>query len=289
MNSVWYEMGIRDGYMRGVNPGSFFSSVYSFFLSLYNPARATIWPELKPDEIESKFRFNARKKFSPFPYYVYQNTGIEKYAWVGVSQVKEEIWESAKPDISQISDSESEILGEEIIELKQEQKTGFASAHLQWAKQRYRLIQKMRYCTIPAKIELLQFSYYYFPDWEDWTYNNGYIDYDRINFRDVDRFRITVPEYWNQSGVKWKICVNAAKEKSPDQVTILPNISGNYWITQSPYTSPARPDKENPWTGTFAPLRVRCVVDLSTHPDFSKYFDPKENEEGGNVDAPDYK
>ena len=65
MNSVWYDMGIRDGNFTGVLPSRFLNAAYRFFFELYMRSHQSLEPEWKPWDFEKrdKFKFNGLRKW----------------------------------------------------------------------------------------------------------------------------------------------------------------------------------------------------------------------------------
>ena len=267
--SIWYKMGMREGVFRGTNPATFLNEAYRFFLNLKDQCYRDAYNSWVTPESEKNYTFNARDKFGVWRGItdaIYQNRFTFQTAPLG-SPIPEELWTTDTPQWVKSSFTEQEILNEEIIphELTISHGAPYRSMSMQWEKQRYRLIQKMRYCLIPLKI--LTTTGYDLSSWYEWYGNTGCIDKPSFSWESHPRIKVTVPDFWTKEGTQYKIGIFA---KSSDNYTRSP-LNGCRWFTQKELTTTAAPSG-SPWTGS-STLRIYGAVDLSTHPDYSKYFD----------------
>lgn len=110
-----------------------------------------------------------------------------------------------------------------------------------WALQRYKLIQALRYIVIPLKITV---------------YGQSHEDYFvGIKWTDGEELTATMPDYWRQ-GVS-RIGIEGESGKPV----------GTSWITSSSWSYTYHGED------VYQTLRIYGAADLSTHPDFSQYFD----------------
>lgn len=276
MKSVWQEMGMRDGVFRGVTPEKFFREVFAFFSSLRNQCRKDLDPGYTKPSWESYMDFSLREKHlgarrysgdgynDYWNYFTYFATTPRNGNKVPVgSPIPEELWLSEAPRWEKTLFSEEELLQEEIAPhpLDNTRGRGGFAATLDWHRQRYRLIQKMRYCMVPLKIACQD---YHSREWYDLS--GGFIDSAEFGWDYVRSLRVTFPDYWQAPGTQVKIGIFSEKvygTRLPEQECC--------WQANPPWTTEPLPENQR-WQGASL-LRIYGVVDLSTHIDFSRYFD----------------
>ena len=193
-------MGMREGAFRGTTPAIFLNEAYRFFLGLRDECRKEVYPGYITPESEKNYTFNARDKFGVWRGItdaIYQNRFTFQAAPLG-SPIPEELWTTDTPQWVKSSFTEQEILNEEIIphELTISHGAPYRSMSMQWEKQRYRLIQKMRYCLIPLKI--LTTRGYDLSRWYEWYGNTGCIDKPSFSWESYPRIKVTVPDFWTK-------------------------------------------------------------------------------------------
>lgn len=276
MNSVWYEMGMRSGLFKGTNPATFMNCAYRFFLDLRYQCRKSWDPSIVLPDYETKFVFNARdKNWRDFTNNFYRRYFTYREVPMG-TPIPEEVWNSDKPTWEKTSFTEEEILGEKPIihPLEDLSKPGGGKGQFSmtcdWESQRYRLIQKMRYCLVPIKI--MVFEALYDKTWKNWYGNTGFLDRDGFGWEGYSRVRASFFDYWTQGNTVFKIGI-FAENKTPG---LKVPFNGGRWISQKEFTSAKAPD-DDPWLG-ISTLRIYGAVDLSTHPDYEKFFDLEEPE-----------
>lgn len=274
--SIWYEMGMRDGVFRGTVPAAFMNAAYRFFLTLRDQCRMNVYDSYRPSASETAFVFNARDKFGNwrgFDYRMFRDKFTFQAPPLG-SPIPEELWTTGRPEWTKISFSEEELLGEEIIPHPYNaDNTGRAigrlSMSMQWETQRYKLIQKMRWCIIPLKVSV---RYSHYNDWwREWYGNRACIDYN-FPWEIYPQIKVSFSDYWTQEDTVYKIGIYA-KKLHPDYRT---PIEGCYWVKDKTFTTPPWPPDQR-WFGESS-LRIYGAVDLSTHPDYQHYFDLIEEE-----------
>lgn len=273
-------MGIRDGRFQGTVPAVFMNSAYRFFLDLKTKCHQSINSKYLPAEKDDKFSFTGRNKnatwhdrqtfFDPKQFF------LEKFTFDKVpmgTPVTEKFWNAETPELTAevLNPSEKTILGEtEIIPSPAENpmRISMPNDSLAWQSQRYRLIQKMRYCIVPLKIEYRTKNHRYeWSSWYEYTYHTGYIEDDDFDWSRYSQLRIQIPEYWATATARCKICITAKKNVPGYKVP----VEGNILINGNTYTTPQPPDKEI-WENN-SKLRICGLIDLVTHSDWQKYFD----------------
>lgn len=270
MSNVWYEMGMRDGVFRGTVPAAFMNETYRFFLNLREACRKIVNPAYITPESEKNYTFNARDRFGHWRGFDY-DTYRDKFTYQPVplgSPIPEEVWNAEKPEWKKTAFSEKELLNEEIIphELTYGGRGPYLNNTTQWEKQRYRLIQKMRYCIIPLQVAVRE-NYGNKDLWREYYGSTGCVDSAFFNWETYLQLRITVPDYWTKEGTCYKIGLFA---ENKDPYTKAP-ISGCRWEERRELTTSKAP-ADAPYLGRSV-LRIYGAADLSTHPDYSKYFD----------------
>lgn len=263
-------MGMRDGAFALTDPAVFMDSVSNFFAELYYQSYLSVNPDyaFPSDEEDRYFSFDLRDKF-----------GVDNLGYIGYGRrltirknrvpfgtyIPEERWNASQPDAwAQTLYTEEEILQEDLIPYPGDVR-GFGGYPLrisldpEWGEQRYRLIQKMRYCFIPLISPEMRVNF---------VNDNelGWGGYRKITFR--------IPDYWRAGGTVHKIAV-FIKDTYPDVFEETPPDACK-WVTDGEFIIPARADGEV-WKGK-SQVRIFGCVDLSTHPDFAKYFDIGTNE-----------
>ena len=269
MNSVWYDMGIRDGRFTGVRPSSFLNAAYRFFFDLYMRSRQSLEPEWKPLNFEKKnaFRFNGLRKWDLDG--TERSLLLSGFSFQSVpfgSPLTQEYWGSDTPDWSYdtLYPAESALIGEEIVSHPIQQmdfkKCLRRSGEFLWERQRYKLIEKMRFCTIPLKVQRRSKGD------SGWTeFPQKHHINQNLSWENENQYKITVPSYWCAEGIGYKIGIFAKTLSAPGLKTA---VEGCYWLPASSFVTPRI-------TGTeagFSEVRIYGAVDLATHPDFKHYF-----------------
>jgi hypothetical protein len=276
MKSVWHEMGMREDQFKGVIPEKFLEKCFAFFSSLRNQCRKDLDPYYTPPSWERYMNFYGKDKFlgtrtyssdaynDYWSYFTYFSSSPRNGNKVPVgSPVPEELWQSDQPRWEKTDFSEKELLQEEISPhpLNNNRSGGGFAASLNWHRQRYRLIQKMRYCIVPLQIS---YQEYYSRNW--YNMSGGFVDSSSFSWDHIYKLRMQFPEYWCLAGTSLKIGVYAEKVYG----TRLP-LSGSFMHRGSSFTTDPPPVGKS-WQGSSL-LRVYGMADLSTHPDFSHYFE----------------
>ncbi|MBR2372733.1 MAG: hypothetical protein IKA87_00720 [Lentisphaeria bacterium] len=280
--SVWSDMGLINGEMRGVDPCVFLNTAFRFFQDLQYRTRVSVDPDFEPPEIcHFDFSFDrmpkffqsfpdAGKVFYPWQYfsYYYEYSNWHPQAARGFP-IPEETWQNEKPDLNAaFLLGEKGILGEDIIE---HNGTREPINDIPWALQRYRLIQKMRFVTVPLAIRVFDNS---IEKWSDYRLYDGYFSRHpgRIDSRAFDwclfpQIEAQIPEYWQKEGTVCKIGINA--KKGAYIIYPPPPVTGDLW-KQGAYFKSAKYEGRYPQESD---LMIYAAVDLASHPDFKKYFD----------------
>ena len=283
MKSVWYESGMRNGLFYGTVPAVFMNNLYQFFLNLRDQCRVEVSPGYVCPEHERKFYFNARDRFGHWLGYkplIYRNmfTFTSWQVPLG-TPCTAALWNAPKPNFDKISFTESELLEEEEIYVHPVSlspgSSGWENKSTVWERQRYRLVQKMRYCFVPlhVRINVVESGK---EVWRNYYGNTGCIDQAYFAWGAHRQVEIRFSDYWAQESVDYKMGICAESLSTFNDVP----VEGSGWVKQKIFTT-ARAPSGGSWQGVSA-LKVYGVVDLATHPDFSKYFDiqtPNEKEE----------
>ena len=279
MNSIWYEMGLRNGTFKGTVPAVFMNSAYRFFLDLKTRCRQSIVPGYTPSGKDVQFTFTGRDRQGRWHTPWTQDFYREFFTFGSVpmgTPVGKEFWESEKPVLTDevLAPAEENILGEEIA-LAPSAYTGDLRLinDISWEKQRYLLIQKMRYCIIPLKI--LSRKKNYISSWTKWYEylgNTGCVDRKSFYWGDHSQLHIKFPEYWTAGNTRCRIAVNARNLTSGYKVP----VEGNFWCSGVEYITPPPPERDL-WYSS-SQLRIYGVVDLASHPEWQKYFDTETNQ-----------
>ena len=149
-----------------------------------------------------------------------------------------------------------------------------------WPVQRYKVIQQLRYITVPLdiRVEVQNWgtSEWYWVDWYSEAGNSQYgcinkTVYPYFDWIFLRKIEAKFADYWTQGNTVCKIGVFG--EKPYDGYSI--QIDGCFWVNDKEYSCTRSSGVENPEQK----LRIYGAVDLSTHPDFAQYFDITENEE----------
>ena len=278
MKSLWYEMGIREGLFTGTVPAVFMNSAYRFFLDLKTKCRQSVVPGYRAPEKDESFTFYGRNRnglwcdrqtfFDPKQFF------REKFTFDKVpmgTPVTEKFWNAETPELTDevLNPSEKTILGEDVIPSPAESPMRIMLLDdSSWEKQRYRLIQKMRYCIVPLKIIYRTKDYKYkWSKWYEYLGNTGCINTNNFDWSRYSQLRIQIPEYWAAATARCRICITARNNtpyyKVPVEGEIL--INGNTYMT-------AQLPGEELWYSN-SQLRIFGLIDLATHPDWQKYFD----------------
>ena len=274
-------MGVRDGKMRGVNPCSFLNSAYGFFQEL----RRQIWPDDRGAQLPEWDFFLRRKagererscwgdwlllgRYLSFP------SANEKLG----RPIPETFWNSLPLWGNIFAQTEETLLDEEIAPSPYgDYYPGTEIMDPAWPLQRYRLIQKMRYMTVPLKIRTREYDRFsHTVNWRDYaeTYPRS-INKDSFywNGRDNEgqyvQIEAQIPEYWAQGNTVCKIGLEGGWKYSDSRPP--PPIDGCAWHNGTWYLS-------GEYTGLNSSpgiVRLFGAADLATHPDFARYFDVNE-------------
>ena len=294
--SVWTDMGVVRGRMNGVNPCTFLNTAYGFFQQTrektrYEKEHSTDWDFLlrrKAGEADSldwrKWREAGERLTFP----------AAPEEWGGLARpIPESYWNSVPRWSSILSLNEEALLGEDIIPWPYASQSRPAIMDPAWPRQRYKVIQQMRYMTVPLHIRTKEKKYiptypYYTFAWGDYSpqISNPYF----INTRyfgwcgkelggDYRQVEARIPEYWTQRNTVCKIGLEGGWSDVGEAPVAPPGappppINGCYWHNSSTYLSGEYTEEGSYW-GT---VRLFGAVDLSTHPDFAQFFDINEEE-----------
>ena len=273
--SVWTDIGMREGMFYGVVPEFFLRNAFSFFSLLRNQCRKSVDPDHTVPDWEKYMDFFAREKHRGArrdiaePYNDYWN--YFTYFFIRPDQgsrapigapIPEYLW-CEPPKWEKTNFTEAEILGESEI-FSHPAVTGTeiprTAPSLDWHKQRYRLIQKGRYCIVPITTNVK-----YDGEWLNMT-SAGYINDENFGWWYVRGLKFSFDDFWFQEGVDARIGIY---NEHVGGAAVFP-FQGAYWFQQKTVT--LIPEEEKRWDG-YSILRVYGIIDLSTHPDFAEYFD----------------
>lgn len=272
--SIWSKMGLRDGKFIAVNPLAFMDGLWEFFLKLRIAQRTD--NVLPPSwEWQKNFSFAWRVKSrvadakTPYGLLKFSYTDLDYFIGTFISP---ECW-CATPewDMSQFWRTEEDVLQEEIVlhpllHLDMFNKATLAE-DMKWQHQRYALIQRLRFMIIPmaclgkqgdAWVEISRDGYFYWPCLEDEF--NCYPFHGHV----IRGIKLVVPDYWAQEGVSYKIGIVINPSGHGHYIP----LSGAFWHHAKEFVCET---KDN-WDG-YAEFSAFAVVDLSTHPDFAKFYD----------------
>ena len=264
--SVWSDMGLVEGRMNGVDPCVFLDTALAFF----EEVRFRTLENYRRNEGSFGLRLMGlgetyTRYFSCFDaYFPERRLGMP---------VPERFWEGTPVWSTVFGLGEAGVLEEDV--LFPPDTRYFRVTDPAWPLQRYRLIQRMRYLTVPAEVRILKgydgqwyaggggaLDHWYLRGW--W-----YEAYDRPFYWEPNgskRIRVRIPEYWTRENTVCRIGFEVEKINSgtPD-----PPISGCFWHRGNEYLSAEYAGPEE----TSCYMRGFGVADLSTHPDFAQYFD----------------
>lgn len=271
-------MGIRDGRFQGTVPAAFMNGAYRFFLDLKTKCRQSVVPGYRAPERDEQFSFTGRNRNGLWcdrtSFWNPEEFFREKFTFDKVpmgTPVTEKFWNAETPVWTDevLQPSEKTILGEEIIPSPAESPMRIMLLDdPSWERQRYRLIQKMRYCIVPLKIIYRTKDHKYkWSKWYEYLGNTGCIDSKYFDWNQYSQLRIQIPKYWATETARCKICITAKNNTPYYKVPVEGNIliDGNACMTSPP------PDKETWYSNS--QLRIYGLIDLATHPDWQKYFD----------------
>ena len=278
MSSIWHEMGLRNGCFQGTVPAAFMNAAYRFFLDLKTQCRQSVVPGYRAPEKDEQFSFTGRNRNGVWcDRQTFWNPGEffrEKFTFDKIpmgTPVTEEFWNTETPELTDevLQVSEKKILGEEVIPSPAESKVTLMLLNdVSWEKQRYRLIQKMRYCIVPLKIIYRTKDYKYkWSKWYEYLGNTGCIDKTSFDWSRYSQLRIQIPEYWAAETARCKICITARNNTPYYKVP----VEGNILINGNTCTTSQLPGEELWYSNS--QLRIYGLIDLATHPDWQKYFD----------------
>ena len=278
--SVWSDMGVIDGKMRGVNPCRFLNAAYRFFQDLKYEMRHSVktdhhaseWHDFSFDRL-LRYEMHGRSDLPSHIWLNFSTKSNDGYAFN--TPITEEQWNSEAPDWNTVfSMSEKDLLGEEPISYPALSAL-FGGAYISdipWLEQRCKLIQKVRFVTVPLKIRVLNTPYSTSEgEWIDWGYNKGCIDWEDFQWFYYRQIEADIPEYWCKEGTVCKIGVNS-EYLTPYYTS--PPFDGDFWVSGPHFKSGKTDYKER-----YSKIKLYGAVDLATHPDFKKYFDINTNED----------
>ena len=284
--SVWSDMGLTGGRMNGVNPCVFLNNAYSFFYDL----RKNIWPDDSSRWIP-QWDFSLRRKAGEreprnwidweflggyLSFNRYQGTYSPFFV-----PVRKVYWDTlfSRDDI--FNETEESLLGETIVPCPYSA-TIMRTAIMDpaWPTQRYKIIQQMRYLTVPLEIRVKIYDIYsggqiYWTDWYSESFwQRGYSDTDEFKWCGKDhggrylQLEAKFPEYWRKGDTVCKISYEGGWYY-PEVTLPPPPINGRGWYDGRDYLT-------EEYTGQYSErgvVRLYGAVDLSTHPDYAEYFD----------------
>lgn len=263
--SVWYDMGMRDSQFCGVNPCTFLNTAYRFFFELKTACRRSIVPGYSPSDSDKYFSITGKAIYQE---YLAWNRGVgqNRFSYGNApygTPFPREKWDAPRPswEDDTLSPKLADVLLEEPFSFPN-QYAGqyFSSKTLDFSKQLYSLIQKMRFCIIPIECFHRDAGYL---EWHEYWGNSGCVN-NTISWRGKRRLKFQIPEYWRKEQTQCKIGV-CARNITPE---FKVPIDGSFW-KGTEYTTPESADDV---IGE-SEMRVYGVIDLSTHPDFRKYID----------------
>lgn len=274
--SVWTDIGMREGMFYGVVPEFFLRNAFSFFSLLRNQCRKSVDPDHAVPAWEKRMDFFARAKHHGTgrsrvdPYndywkyftYFFIRPDVGSQAPIG-APIPEYLW-CEPPKWEKTNFTEAEILGEsEIFRHPADRGTAIprTAPSLDWHKQRYRLIQKGRYCIVPITTNVK-----YDGEWLNMTTSAGYINDEDFGWWYVRGLKFAFDDFWFQEGVDARIGIY---NEHVGGAAVFP-FQGAYWFPQKTVT--LIPEEDKRWDG-YSILRAYGIIDLSTHPDFAEYFD----------------
>lgn len=282
--SVWSDMGLSGGRMNGVDPCTFLNAAYGFFAEV----RKHIRPDTESEQLRD-FDFSLRRKAGEHELNTRSDWELlgKSLSFPVENKVLgrpiPEIYWNTVPDRSGIfTQTEETLLGGETVPCP------YAAPLMRreimdpaWPLQRYGLIQKMRYMTVPLNIRskvrdsgtgaVFWVDHYS----ESWQY--GYLDTEnfywngRLNTGRYILLEAEIPEYWRWGNTVCKIAFEGDRAEHYNGCP-PPPVVGRGWHDGGRYLAGDYAG-EYPFSGV---VRLFGAADLSTHPDFARYFDPIE-------------
>ena len=299
--SVWSDMGLVNARMYAVNPCTFMNTAYGFFRDL----RLKLWPADDPNVplYLPDYDFSLHRRCgdkggagsAQWPELDdtkapgYRNRNVLSFPDVPSEYlgfpVPESYWNSI-PKWSEIfTYTEKMLIGEDVMHSPYYEYGERPSRNdPAWPIQRYKVIQAMRYTTIPINIRVKDYDRYTdTATWHEWhptffPYNHSINDPNfpwavRYEYGGYLQIEAEVPEYWTQGNTVCKIGYEGGWNGPGWEVD--PPISGCVWNSGNRFLS-------SEYTGKISPraiVRLYGAADLATHPDFEQYFDTNEKEE----------
>ena len=282
--SVWSDMGVGDGRMNGVEPGAFLNAAYAFF----GEVRKHVWPDRTSAWLPD-WGFSLRRKAG-------ERERRNWNDWVLLGRylsfpaetealgrpIPETFWNSLPGWNGIFAQTEETLLGGETVPCP------YGSSPMRaeimdpaWPLQRYGIIRKMRYMTVPLNIRTKVYDPYtgsvYWTDHYSESYQYGYLNTGGFYWNGLDDggryicIEAQLPEYWAQGSTVCRIAFEGGWA-DPGSTYPPPPVDGCGWHDGDRYFS-------GEYTGQFSSrgvLRLFGAADLSTHPDFARYFDPNE-------------
>lgn len=289
--SVWSDMGVIGAEMRGVDPCTFLNTAYGFFKELRQQIRPE-WDSFHlPDWDFARHRkagdrgmrggvyWPALERDLSFPSGYYGQLGLP---------IPESYWNSVPRWSEILTCDEARLIGEDILQSPYGYGARPAVMDPAWPVQRYKVIQKMRYITVPLNIRTKEWNWQYNRvEWVDYRDPSGSdIFAHSINRDDFDwtapgrggqyiQIEAQISEYWARENVVCKIGYEGGWRYSGLDREQPPPINGSAWVGGDRFLSGEYTGSAS-WPGI---VRLFGAVDLSTHPDFERYFDINDNEE----------
>ena len=283
-------MGLFDGRMNGVNPCTFLNAAYG----LSHDLRQKMWPD-RPILHTPEFDYTCHRKgtdgrgsqsFWPRENWYY-SFPYDELGWSQLGRpVPEEYWNDL-PRWSEIYTYDEQMLIEEEIIPTPYRQGGPSIADPAWPLQRHKVIQHMRYLSVPLDIRTKEYNGQIgVNEWKDYKDEDHYY---RDNCIDRDNFywattwgcvqvEARISEYWRQGNTVCKIGYEGRWKDDWDQQHHPPAplngcawSNGNYFLS-SEFNLPG-------YNHGRCIVKLYGVVDLATHPDFEQYFDINEEEE----------
>lgn len=276
--SVWSDMGIFDGRMNAVIPCVFLNTLYGFFQKIRE--------KTLPEYVHIRdWDFSLLRKAGYWGEEWRRIGDCLTFPTTGLNlgrPVPESYWNSVPRWSTIMGLDEKTILGEDVIpwpyyaggDIKRP-----AIMDPSWPLQRHKLVQKMRYISVPLKVRTLYYMYssHSFV-WTDYNWTYGSIDTDYFDWCGQDKageyrqVEAEIPEYWRQGNTVCKIGYEGGWYWPVQASEPPPPINGCAWHSGNRYLS-AEYTEQYSFRGF---VRLYGVADLSTHPDFTQYFDINE-------------
>ena len=275
--SVWSDIGVVDDHLNAVNPCAFLNAAYGFFKGMrYQIAVITHAMPTLPD-----YDFLFRRKSNPRALRPDAFSCPMEPDMLG-RPIPENYWNTLPQWGEIFAQTEETLLGEDIVPFPYS-RTGNSIMSPEWPLQRYKIIQKMRYMTVPVELRAKEYGKWidYSHRWDIYDSYRPITEYgmntDKFWWRKSGQYsqlEAQIPEYWSKGNTVCKIGY-IGRWALPDDPNPPPPINGCAWSGGSLYLT-------EEYMGTYsgrAVIQLYGAVDLATHPDFAQYFDMNEKEE----------